>query len=328
MTGRTGAPARPIVACGLRRDFLDGDSELHCLLDEVVGDARAREDDGALRHEVEQLAVAAEGCGPSVPVPVRLAHDLVHAVPFGPLRGELLDAGAAAVHEHHVAVLGEHLVEAGEHRVRVSDVFAARDGNQGAVRQARAGLAWRKSRASMAAEVSPGLLGCTAPGRRGTHFPPSRPGACPAPAVLDLHNVASAAHTNRSGPARHSRGDRSVADKLDLIERKFSEHQAGGGLGFGVERPVLGAGVELDHGVARFPRRDALEMREPLAGPLRALGTAAGAMGRASTIRAGVCRTPAGIPLAGTFVFHAVVAALTLDGGAHATAGFAAEGRP
>ena len=41
------------------RDFLNGDTELHRLLDEVVGDARSREGDDALRHEAEQLVVAA-----------------------------------------------------------------------------------------------------------------------------------------------------------------------------------------------------------------------------------------------------------------------------
>ena len=53
----------------------------------------------------------------------------------GPLRGEPLDAGTTVVYEYHVAVLGVDLVEAGEFRVRVGDVFAAGDGDQRACRQ-------------------------------------------------------------------------------------------------------------------------------------------------------------------------------------------------
>ena len=79
----------------------------------------------ALRQEVQQLVVAAERSGASVPLPVGLAHDLVHCVAFGPLRGDLLNAGAAAVHEHHVAVLGAHLLQAAVDDVRVADVLAA-----------------------------------------------------------------------------------------------------------------------------------------------------------------------------------------------------------
>ena len=81
------------------------------------------------------------GRGASVAVPVRLADDLVDAVALGPARGDLLDAGAAAVHEHHVAMLGAGLVEHADHRGRVGDVLAAGDGDQGALGQVRRGLA-------------------------------------------------------------------------------------------------------------------------------------------------------------------------------------------
>ena len=37
--------------------------------------------------------------------------DLVHAVALVPLRGDAFDAGATAVHQHHVGVLGAGLVE-------------------------------------------------------------------------------------------------------------------------------------------------------------------------------------------------------------------------
>ncbi len=135
------SPAWPVAARHSSRDFLNGDTELRGLLDEVVGDARAGEGDDALRHEAEQLVVAPERGGPSVALPVGLAHHLVHAVLFGSLRGELLDAGAAAVDQHHVRVLGADAVEADEHRVRVGGVPAAGDGDQGAARQVGAGLA-------------------------------------------------------------------------------------------------------------------------------------------------------------------------------------------
>ena len=82
-----------------------------------------------LGRRFEQLVVAPERSGPSVCVPVRLAHHLVHAVAFGPLRGDVLDAGSAAVHEDDVVVLRLRLVEAGDDGARVRDVLPARDGD-------------------------------------------------------------------------------------------------------------------------------------------------------------------------------------------------------
>ena len=70
--------------CG---DALHRDAERDGLVDQVVGDARAGERDDALRQEVQQLVVAPERSGPSMCVPVRLAHHLVHPVAFGPLCG-------------------------------------------------------------------------------------------------------------------------------------------------------------------------------------------------------------------------------------------------
>ena len=66
-------------------------------------------------------------------VPVGLAHHLVDAV--------ALDAGAAAVGEHHVGVLRPGLVEAGEDGAGIADVLPARDGDQGSLGQVRAGFA-------------------------------------------------------------------------------------------------------------------------------------------------------------------------------------------
>ena len=84
---------------------------------------------------------AAERGGPSVAAPVGPAHDLVDAVPLGPLRGDLLDAGSAAVHQHQVVVLRLRLVEAADDGAGVGDGLAAGDGDQGAAGQVRAGLA-------------------------------------------------------------------------------------------------------------------------------------------------------------------------------------------
>ncbi len=60
----------------LRGAALHRDAELPRLVDEVLGDAGAGEGDDALRREVEQFVVAAEGCGASMAVPVGLADDL------------------------------------------------------------------------------------------------------------------------------------------------------------------------------------------------------------------------------------------------------------
>ena len=68
------------------------------------------------------------------------------------MRGEPLDAGTAAVHEHHVAALGVDLVEAGEHRTRVSDVLAARNAGR-CKRFSRSFLARTRLWASMVAGV-------------------------------------------------------------------------------------------------------------------------------------------------------------------------------
>ena len=69
-------------------------------------------------------------------------------------------------------------------------------------------------------------------------------------------------------------------------------------------------------------------MRGALVEPLRAVGTAAGAERRASAIRAGIRRAPAGVPLAGAFVLPGPVALLAFHGRADSAAGFTAEGRP
>ena len=122
------------------RALLDRDAELDGIVDEVVGDTVARERDDAFGLPVEQFVVAPERCGPSVGVPVRLAHDLVHVVAFRPLCSDLLDVGAAAVHQRDVGVLGADAVDAPEDGVVVVGVLAAGDGDQRAVGQVRLGL--------------------------------------------------------------------------------------------------------------------------------------------------------------------------------------------
>ena len=98
---------RPLGVCGSGSDLFDllhRYPELAGFVDEVVGDAGTGEGDDALRQEVEEVVVAAERSGPSVAVPVGLAHNLMDAALLGPACRDALDARAAAVNEHHVGV--------------------------------------------------------------------------------------------------------------------------------------------------------------------------------------------------------------------------------
>ena len=61
----------------LRGGEKDGDADLARLVDHIVGDARTGKGEEALRQEVEQDVVTPEGRGFAVPVPVRLADDLM-----------------------------------------------------------------------------------------------------------------------------------------------------------------------------------------------------------------------------------------------------------
>ena len=119
----------------------DGDSDLACLVDHVIRDARAGEGDEAFRQEVEQDVVTPEGRGLAVPVPVRLADDLVNAVLLGPACRDLLRAGAAAVQQDHVIVLDLDTVQRAPDGGDVGKVLAAGEGDQGAFGQMRGGLA-------------------------------------------------------------------------------------------------------------------------------------------------------------------------------------------
>ncbi len=111
-----GATTRPLGCYGSGGTAHDRDAEGAGLVDEVPGDAAAGEGDDALGQEVEQLVVAAEGCGASVAVPVGLADDLVDAVTLCLAGCDLLDAGAAAMHEDEVCILGAGLVQLGDRR--------------------------------------------------------------------------------------------------------------------------------------------------------------------------------------------------------------------
>ena len=122
---------------------LDGEDLKHgrlVLEPKYGGDAQAH---GSNFYLVEQYKTRAERTWPlsdvtevlrdlrrSVSVPVGLAHHLVDPVAFGPLRGDALDAGSAAVHEDDVVVLRLRLVEARDDGACVRDVLAARDGDQ------------------------------------------------------------------------------------------------------------------------------------------------------------------------------------------------------
>ena len=101
----------------------------------------AGERDDALRQEVEELVVAAEGRGLAVCVPVGPADELVDAARIGPAGCDLLDAGAATVEQDHVAVLLARAVERAPDGVGICDGLAAGDGDEGAVGQVRLGLA-------------------------------------------------------------------------------------------------------------------------------------------------------------------------------------------
>ena len=120
---------------------MDGDAELAGLVDQVLGDAGTGEGDDALGQEVEEVVVAAEGGGASVPVPVGLADDLVDAVALGPGGGDLLGSGTAAVDEDHVGVPGLDAIEGGPDGVGVLGLPAACDGDEGSVGEVGAGLA-------------------------------------------------------------------------------------------------------------------------------------------------------------------------------------------
>ena len=88
------------------RDSVDGNAELLGLVDQVVGDAAAREADEALGQEFQQLVVSPERSGPSVCVPVWPADDLVDALRLGPTRRDLFCTRSAAMHEHFVGEIG------------------------------------------------------------------------------------------------------------------------------------------------------------------------------------------------------------------------------
>ena len=152
---RDGDAAREV--CGSGCDLPDRDAALPRLVDEVVGDAGAGERDDALGQQVEQLVVAAERRGASVPVPFRFADDLMDAVALGPSGGDLLGAGSAAVHEDDIVVLELELVEGPYDGGCVPGLLAAGDRDQGSLRQVGAGLAVLarplEVAASMAAEV-------------------------------------------------------------------------------------------------------------------------------------------------------------------------------
>src|SRR3546814_18402491 len=70
------------------------------LVDEVLGDARAREGDDADRHHLEHRVVALEGSGLLVAGPVGIEDDLLDAAIAGPFgRDQLCAARGAALQQ-------------------------------------------------------------------------------------------------------------------------------------------------------------------------------------------------------------------------------------
>ena len=114
----------------------NGNAELLGLVGEVAGNAGAGEDDDAHRHEFEHAVVALEGCGLAVAGPVGLERDLRDAAVIGPAGGGFLGAfRRAAMEEHHIGMLGEHLVEHGPDALVVGVIDAASEGDLRAFRQ-------------------------------------------------------------------------------------------------------------------------------------------------------------------------------------------------
>src|SRR3546814_10376796 len=98
------------------------------LVDEVLGDARAREGDDADRHHLEHRVVALEWSGLLVAGPVGLEDDLLDAAVVGPFDGEQLGAArGAAVQQDHAGMLGLDLVKGGPDAVMVMIVDASGD---------------------------------------------------------------------------------------------------------------------------------------------------------------------------------------------------------
>ena len=92
-------------------------------------------------RKLSKYVVTPEGRGLAVPVPVRLADDLMHAVLLGPACGDLLRSGSAAVQQDHVIVLDLDAVQRAPDGGDVVEVLADGEGDQGALGQMRGGLA-------------------------------------------------------------------------------------------------------------------------------------------------------------------------------------------
>ena len=111
-------------------------------------------------------------------------------------------------------------------------------------------------------------------------------------------------------------GDWRVLHDLHPVAVELLEDQAERDVGFAVERPVLAAGRQLDHGPGRVADRDSLEVRRAV---IRLLG-ARGASRRPLRGRPARCAQAAGAPfgveLAGPLVLALRVVAGLLDRGA------------
>ena len=84
----------------------------------------------------------------------------------------------------------------------------------------------------------------------------------------------------RGSPGRAGGHRRDIAQHLDLVPGQLGEGQAERNVGLAVERAVLPARRQLDHGPARVPDRDAPEMVRAMVGFLGARGAARRPLGR------------------------------------------------
>ena len=106
--------------------------------------------------------------------PSRVTDDLVDAVSLRPSRCNLLGAGAAAVDEHHVFVLGLELVEMRDDFAYVVRLLAARDGDECSLGKMSGVLAVLSGALEVARPRSPQRSACRF-GRRGSLAWAARP---------------------------------------------------------------------------------------------------------------------------------------------------------
>src|SRR3546814_5928384 len=113
----------------------DRDAERPRLVDEIVLDAGARENDQTGRHRIDQPLIALERRRFLVAIPVRAESDLRHPALVGPAGRSALGAGGRRpMQQHHVGMTGMNLVERRPDMAVVVAGGAAADGDAGSLR--------------------------------------------------------------------------------------------------------------------------------------------------------------------------------------------------